>query len=263
MRHHARQQIRDGILQRLDLMVEWLDMTEETVKQSSDRLKDVRESLQQLIPEINDKLTGQKRGGYVVVCAMLEYLDGCLSGNTAPLMRFTDLLRTGIFSLGDDGLPVLDESLNQVRYFELWRNMLRHIAAPVRGLREIRGEIDLPGSPLYDNLRQARHIAAFLGEPADIGFVKSAQDGAEQACEEFQEKLELSYTFSRLELDEHETLIELILNYRQKFFALQDFGVWRAFLSALEQQLNEYSASCWTGQRNCWTRRISPPPRNI
>ena len=67
LRHHARQQIRDGILQRLDLMVEWLDMTEETVKQSSARLKDVRESLQQLIPEINDKLTGQKRGGYVVV----------------------------------------------------------------------------------------------------------------------------------------------------------------------------------------------------
>ncbi len=241
MRHHARQQVLDGILQRLDLMVEWLGMTEETAKQSSARLKTMRESLQQLIPAIGDKLAGQKGNGCVVVRAILEHLDKCLSGNTAPSMCFADLLRTGIISLDDDGLPVLDGSLGRVRYFEPWRNMLQHITAPVCGLREVRREIDRRGSPVYDNLRQARHIAAFLGEPADVGSVKSAQDEAEQVCEDFQEKLELSYTFSRLELDEHETLVGSIFDYQQKFFELQDFGVWRAFLSALEQQLSEYS----------------------
>lgn len=60
LKHHARQQIRDGIMQRLDLMAEWLGMTEATVKQSSARLKAVRESLQRLIPEIRDKLVGKK-----------------------------------------------------------------------------------------------------------------------------------------------------------------------------------------------------------
>lgn len=241
LQHIARQKIRDGIMQRLDLMVEWLAMTEESVEWNSTRLRAVRESLQRLIPQISGKLVCQKSNSSMLVCAMLEHLEGRLSGDAAPLMRFTDLLRTGVFSLDDNGLPVLDGSLNRVRYFEPWRNMLQHIATPVCGLREARREIDLCGSPVYDNLRQARHIAAFLGEPADVGSVKSAQDGAEQASEDFQEKLELSYTFSRLELDEHENLIGQIIDYQQKFFELQDFGVWRAFLSALEQQLSEYS----------------------
>lgn len=172
---------------------------------------------------------------------MLEHLQERLFGNVAPSIRFTDLLRTGIFSLDDESLLVLDGSLNEVRYFEPWRNMLRHIAAPLRGLRAVRKEIDQRGSQVYDNLQQAKHIAAFLGEPVDVGSVKSAQDEAKLLCEDFQEKLELSYTFSRLELDEHEDLTGPIADYRQKFFEFQDFGVWRAFLAALEQQLNEYS----------------------
>lgn len=256
LKHHGRQQIRDGIMQRLDLMAEWLDMTEAAVQQSSARLKTVRESLQLLIPDIRDRLADKKEHGTVVVCAILEHLQGRLCGNVAPSVRFTDLLRTGIFSLNDEGLPVLDSTLNEVRYFEPWRNMLRHIAAPVRGLRAVREEIDRRSSQVYDNLRQAKHIADFLGEPVDVGPVKPAQEEAKLLCEDFQEKLELSYTYSRLELDEHENLTGLINDYRQKFFELQDFGVWRAFLAALEQQLNEYSEQHYQRiQRDLLSRR--------
>lgn len=233
----ARKQIRAALLQRLELLREWLDMTEESVEKNSRSLRGIREELQQTIPAVIAALGD--RG--VVIRSMLEHLLRRLSDEPEDPCLFADLLRTGHLSLDEEALPVVDRTLDQVRYYEPWRNMLAHIAAPVRGLREVREEIYDPDSPLFDNLAQARHIDRFLGEEPGPFQVKEAQETAQGDYDHFREELELSYTYNRLTEKENETLESLMRDYKDGFFALQDFGSWRSFLKALGRQMDEFS----------------------
>ena len=84
---------------------------------------------------------------------MLWYMHKYLSGELDKLEIYSDLLFTGIFSLDNEGIPVIDESLVGIKFYEPWRNALQHIVAAKRSVEDVKSEIR--GDILQDSDEEA------------------------------------------------------------------------------------------------------------
>lgn len=244
---NARRTIQNGIVERLELLRDWKAMTEESLEENSSALKAAGDKLCGQIPAALAELPRQQGYGTSVVRAMLERLLRKLRGGPEPQYLFADLLRTGQLSLDDAGRPVIDDGLCHVLYFEPWRRMLKHIAAePGRGLEEVLDEIHKDKqSPCYNNWKQDQHIRRYLGLPdqnkKDTQEKEKARKLAKEKAADLQDKVELAYTYGRMDEVERETLLDRLKGREESFFELEDFGLWHQFLSALSRQLERYA----------------------
>jgi hypothetical protein len=245
----ARDQVEDAFKKRLRLMRSWTEHIDNADDPRLPKLKNLKTELLQLIDDASDVFdkdlaTGNDR----IVLRALEILRLKLSGDVRTATPFADLLRTGYISLDDDWNPVLDPSLTNVRYYEPWRNVLRHIAAPVQDFETIAGLIFDRSSRLFDNLHQLKMIGRLLNDTSGA-FIVEEQDlqaavaSAENRAREFTDKLEMDYTYNRIDEADKEGLLAILAQYKEALMTAKDFACWRSFLEALEQQVNEISES--------------------
>lgn len=243
---YARRQIVANFQQRLDVMYTWVSLEDHTDQKKLDALKRLQTELLRLIPDAIQELLQSPAPDCRVVLYMLGLMERRLEREKEDQQVFFDLLYTGILSLDEDWKPIMDPLLDDVRYYEPWRNVLRHIIAPRADLEEVRQQIFDPNSPMFDNLSQLSHIDQRLGlstpgyDSADE--TAMAVKNAENVTQKFQDKLELAYAYNQIDETTKEQLATILADYRDTFFSWKDFGCWRQFLQTLERQIDQQSA---------------------
>jgi hypothetical protein len=246
----ARKQILSNFLTRLDLMRKWLAATETKLEKASTGLLSLRKRiLKEMDKALQEISAASECRNCTILGCMIKRLKNKLIG-LLPDDRyaFADILRTGIFSLDESGFPLLDERFRKIRFYEPWRNALRHISAPLIGLRKMLEQISDDSYPeCFDNLGTAIMICNYLEILRVEGYTSShyaqdiiqAKNSAEISRNNFQNELELAFAYGRIQEETKEDLLEDILAFQDEFFDLNDFGCWRSFLDAMRNRIEE------------------------
>lgn len=240
----AREQVRQGFVERLEMFMAWVEYNANVDEK---RLPEIRKLAHQLSFAITEALaalsTVEAEDKPSIVEWMLLSIKGRIEAKLFKQRLFVDLLQTGIISVDSDGYPLIWPSCNQVVFYEPWRLAMEHIATQREDLRLVANSI-VDGKPPYgDNLRQLEMIGKYLNDQSDLFVVSSqqrleAQRSANAETEEFKNKLEIAYTYNRVEETEKENLLALINNYKEVFFEIGDFANWHRFIKALEKQID-------------------------
>ena len=255
LEYDARDQAIRQYTVRLEIMLEWVEHINNmnNRKQDISRLKTLRTELIKLIQEIQKNPTWKGQKNSNILAWALLYMQLYLNGQVMKLRIYSEFVYTGIITVGNDGIPVIDRDLAHVKYYEPWRNVLRHIVSTKKSVADVKAEImgdtlddkaDEEG--LKDNLHQLEMLGKLLGDDSDDyivteGQLKDAIDSAEDRATRFQEKLELAYTYNQINETEKENLIGIVNQYKTSFYEIRDFACWRRFLEALESQITEFA----------------------
>ncbi|MBQ7156109.1 MAG: hypothetical protein IJR85_11220 [Synergistaceae bacterium] len=236
---------------RLELMALWHEQTAAMAGNSRKDLSKLR-SLKQEILSLCSDIQEENGTEYPnILLWVLSFIQKYLNGEISRLGIYSELLLTGAIPLNDDGSPDIDSSMAEIRYYEPWRNALRHILAEKRSLEEVKAEIlgdniddDTPG--LKDNLHQLEMLGKITGSTDDDYVItesqrKEAADSADERAEHFRDTLELAYTYSQINEIEKENLSGIMARYRDDFYSSMNFAGWRCFLEALERQIKEFA----------------------
>ena len=131
LEYHARDQALRRFTVRLEIMREWVEHINNVNKRKQDisRLKILRNELIKLIQEIQKNPTWKIQKNANILAWALLYMQQYLNGQVVKLRIYSEFIYTGIITVGNDGIPVIDRDLTQVKYYEPWRNVLRHIPA--------------------------------------------------------------------------------------------------------------------------------------
>lgn len=239
----ARQCILRDFYNRLNVIKEWAEhkhaLPED--KESFSKVIKLKKEITELAKKALEDISNcQFRHKSVIIYALnriRDYLDCPLETKT-PLFR--ELAQTGVISMNDDWLPILDENLIRVKYSEPWRSVLRHILSSINNLEQAKEQIlDTRSSELFDNLHQLEIIGELTKEPLQSTDtqIKRANDTALVDSKNFDNELELAYTYNRINETEKEDLVEIKRQYEPGFLNRKDFGIWRQFLQALRKQI--------------------------
>ena len=271
LEYDARDQALRQYNNRLSLMLTWVEHISSSQSKTinAKRLGILRNEITSLIQQVEKETSWRGMKNANILAWALPHLIQYLHGKFSMLSVFSSLLYTGVFSVGNDGIPDIDRSLTSVKYYEPWRNAFRHISTKKRSLPDIRAEIvndDLGDeSGLVDNLHQLEMLGKLLSEDSDeysitATQIKEATDSAEARTVRFKEALELAYTYSQINETEKETLLGLMTQYKAVFFESKDFACWRRFLEALEAQIHEFAAARMKPLRAKLDSRLSKAP---
>lgn len=263
LEYDARDQAIRQYKQRLEIMISWAEHMRNRTANPADigRLKMLRKELLEMIAGILDNPSWLRVKDANVLVWMLRYMRDYLTDSVSMLSIYSDLLCTGVFSLSDEGVPELSTSVGDIKYYELWRNALRHIVAPRRSTEEIISEIlgeTLDGDAgLKDNLRQLSLLGKIVDMDETIAEVgeeqrKEAIASANIHTEQFKDQLELAYTYYQINETEKESLAGIMSRYKEIFYEIGDFACWRRFLEALQMQIGEFA----NGRKKVLRRRL-------
>ena len=247
--------------QRLSIMVKWVEHVRNSMgnKQDIEHLKTLRKEILKLITEIQLDHSWQEVKDANVLAWLLVHMKNYLMDSVSNIGIYSDLLYTGAFSLSDEGIPEIDISLGNIKYYEVWRNALRHIVTPRRSVEEITAEIlgeTLDGEVgLKDNLRQLALLGLAVGSDDEVYAVsedqaKEAEASANIRTVRFKDELELAYTYYQINETEKENIAGIMSQYKSAFYEIGDFASWRRFLEALEMQIHEFANGRKKGLRS-------------
>lgn len=255
LEYDARDQALRQFNVRLEIMLDWIEHINNinNRKQDIPRLKTLRADLIKLMQSIQKNPSWRSHKNANVLAWTLSYMQTYLNGQVVKLKIYGEFLYTGVLTVGNDGIPVIDRELSHVKYYEPWRNVLRHVVSTKKTLSEIKSEImgdtlddkaDEDG--LKDNLHQLEMLGKLLNDDSNDyvitdGQRKDAIESADDRATRFQEKLELAYTYNQINETEKENLLGIISQYKTSFYDAMDFACWRRFLEALEKQINEFA----------------------
>ena len=236
--------------QRLEIMARWVEHIRSGMggRQELERLRVLRRDILALIADIREDRSWRGVKDANILAWLLTHMESYLTDTLSDLRIYSDLLYTGVFSLSPGGVPEIDASLGNLKYYEVWRNALRHMIAPRRSLEEITAEIlgeTADGDAgLKDNLRQLSLLGQLAGTDDEVYAVSDAQareaaDYANIRTERFRDALELAYTYNQINETEKENLAGIMNQYKGAFYEIGDFAAWRRFLEALEEQIRE------------------------
>lgn len=190
----------------------------------------------------NDILTEPTEFVNVTKYALKEIIR-LLSAPDSKTDLFLELAQTGVISLDENLLPVLNKELDHVKYYEPWATVIRHAFSPVISLEDAKNQIldGYDSSELFDNLHQLEVIGQLIGEdlsssPAQVA---AALESAKDASKKFDDILELAYTYDRISETEKENLAAIKRQHEPDFMARNDFGIWRQFLNALNMRIEK------------------------
>lgn len=243
----ARTQVDNAFWARLEMLREWLDAEYDASQLDEAAVKNLRALL---VSEIDKVLPTLRKVPQESMPAILYWTLQSIKAKLElrePLRMhrfFSGILFTGLISMADSGLPTLDREMDKVKYYEPWRNVVRHILTTPLDAQSVAEEINLnPDSPLRDNYRQLRMLGAYYRSDShefvvDDDDLQRARESADAAEKEFRQDLENAYTYDRIGEADKERILAL-LEYRERFYAREDFGCWRNFLIALGHQLSE------------------------
>ena len=230
-------QVDNAYKARLDLMKAWLDSG---VDASQFNASAIRKKSTEIIREINKELKSLKdvkpASHPAIVYFALQNIKDRLEFRAAlePHVFFSGILFSGIISMSDDGLPVLMKEMARVKYYEPWRNVLKHILSPKRDIAAVKDGIIIDvDSPIHDNYRQLHMLGKYLKSESDE-FEIAAEDKrrtietADSAETAFKQELEYAYTYDRIGEPEKE-LLAALLDYKDRFYDLGDFACWKNY----------------------------------
>lgn len=255
LEYDARDQALRQFIVRLEIMLAWVEHINNmnNRKQDISRLKTLRAELIKEIQEIQKNPAWKNQKNANILAWALSYMQQYLNGQVVKLRIYSEFVYTGLITVGNDGIPVIDHDLAHVKYYEPWRNVLRHIVSSRKPVADVKAEImgdtlddkaDEEG--LKDNLHQLEMLGKLLGDDSDDYTItesqlKDATDSAEDRATRFQAKLELAYTYNQINETEKENLIGIVNQYKASFYDAKDFACWRRFLESLENQINEFA----------------------
>lgn len=245
---------------RLILMERWLQITDNTNRGTikSGKLMNLRKEIlleiKRLLPIVKHTYTPYDSA--IVQAGLkpiMEKLSGQLLNRT---YEFADFLQSGIFCVDDTYVPFVDDLFSSYRYYEPWRNALRHIATPVMGLHKTLDEIANPDNlRLYDNIGQAITICKYLHEVCDenitidqySGDIDAVKISAKDALKSFRDDLELAFAYGRISETEKEDILEGLNLAYEKFDEYQNYGCMRAFLESLRHVMDDAASVIYDG----------------
>lgn len=240
--YHLRTQTVNQLRIRIDAVRKWYEYTNLMRNGQYDlvRLKALKKEIVSLAEQAEQALSGKQPQYKGIILRALREMRHYLNESGAPdRALFRELAQTGVISLDQAWLPVLNEDYDAVLYYEPWRTVLRHIVSPIRSLDDARKEI-LDGrqsDDLFDNLHQLKLIGDLLGEDLDSTEeqIETARKTAEDASRDFDNALELAFTYNRITETDKEKLaaIKRRVAAVMSETAQADFGIWRQFLNAL------------------------------
>lgn len=242
----ARNQVFDEFKQRLALIRDWLEHSGSRDTTIIPAMKKQKSSLMKEIRGAKEALLAEPQPYDAIVLWMLGEVQAKLENHERDGFVFDDLLRTGLISVDELGMPILVESMHTVKYAEPWRSVLKHIAAEKPDLETAKERIFDNTSATFDNLHQLAMIGKSIGSDEADYFITSSQiseavETANAHTEQFRDSLELAYTYNRIYEVEKESLTALLDLYHDFYFEIQDFGCWRSFLCCLQQQVDDLS----------------------
>lgn len=253
LEYDARAQAIRQFVNRLEIMVSWLEYENNVSKKKADikRLRDIREDILKQISDLQKDISWRNIQNANILSWMLQYMKVYLSGRSSRLKIYSELLLTGILSQDDDGKPDIDKTMENVRFYEPWRNILRHMTSERKSPEEMKSEIlgdDLENADASrkDNLHQLNLLGKLLGSNDDDYVVtenqiEEARASAEEKTRKFNEELELAYTYNRINENEKEAISDILAHYQPKFVSKGDFACYRDFLKALRDQIDYYA----------------------
>lgn len=114
---------------RLDVMLIWAEHMGRlnSKKQDLSRLSVLKEEIMDIIQNIQKDISWKKQKNSNVLIWMMQYMQEYLNGQVTKLSIYSELLYTGVIGIDDSGMPVIDETLAGIRFYEPWRNALKHI----------------------------------------------------------------------------------------------------------------------------------------
>lgn len=252
LEYDARDQAIREFQVRLDIMLNWVEHIHSMNKDIS-KLKTLRNEILKLIREIAKDSTWKNQKSANILSWNLYYMQHYLNGEVPNLGIYTEYIYKGILAVDDDGIPVIDSNLTHVKYYEPWRNVLKHIVTPRKSFEDVKAEIlgsnlddEADETGLKDNLHQLLMLGRLLGKNGEDYTIsenqlKDATDSADDRTTRFKEKLELAYTYNQINETEKENLLGLIIQFKSSFYGARDFACWRRFLEALENQITEFA----------------------
>lgn len=261
LEYDARDQALKQYRQRLSVMIKWTEHIRNRMdnKQDIERLKYLRRDILNLIADIRRDSSWRTVKDANVLAWLLSHMGNYLLGSVSDIDIYSDLLYTGVFSLSEEGIPEIDASLGNLKYYEVWRNALRHIVAPRKSvdaiIAEILGETPNGEAGLKDNLRQLSLLGRVTGDNDEVftvseGQLKEAASSANIYTDRFRDTLELAYTYYQINETEKENLSYIMNQFKSAFYEIGDFAAWRRFLEALEMQIREFSNGRKIGLRS-------------
>ncbi len=276
LEYDAHDQAIRQFISRLELMLTWNEQMGNLNKKEQDisRLRVLKQEILVVCTDIQKDGVWKKEQFSNVLSWLLLFMKDYLNGEYSRLHIYSELLLTGAISVNEDGSPSIDSTMAEIRYFEPWRNALRHIVAEKRNVEEVKAEIlgdnidsldDEAG--LKDSLHQLKMLGKLV-ESKDDDYViteaqlKEATDSADERTVHFKETLELAYTYNQINEIEKETLSGIMTRYKKDFYASMDFATWRRFLEALELQITEYAAGRKVGLRSKLDLRLTNDPNS-
>jgi hypothetical protein len=240
---------RDKILREFDsrllLMKSWVEHIDQSYDGKLDvsRINVLKKEIITLAASASQNMTNATDGFSSVLKYALWFIQSYLTEPGSTNDVFEEFQYTGIFSMDEDRIPIIDASTANIKYYEPWRRVLKHIISPIRTSEQARSAIvDEVGSELFDNLHQLvllNQAEPDRSVPLTEGQVKKAKEAAEDRTKKFRENLELAYTYNRISEPEKEKLATIMEEYKPKFFEIMDFGCWSQFLDALERTISE------------------------
>lgn len=246
LEYAARQQALRQFTTRLDVIKSWAEHISVIPGSKHDlpRLKTLKKEIIQLARKCKADIRGASIKGKNIILWVLDHIEKYLTSPADSLVgAFDEFAITGIFTLDSNRQPVVWEDMSSVKYYEPWRNVLRHIASPISTYNQARAEILDGGetSDLFDNLRQLEIIDEIVGEKVVTSQeqIDDALRSAKACATRFDEELELAYTYDRIKETEKENLAGIKKQYMAAFFDGKDFGTWRQFLKALTTRIEE------------------------
>jgi len=246
----------DNIRERLELMDQWLQITngDEASLGNWSSIQSLRSEILGQIDHIEKENFGSCSAFDVaIIAACINGIRKKLQGKFIPdSTEFVDLLRTGIFCLDERGIPHLDEAYVRVRYYEPWRNMLRHIASPITGLHATLEAIsDSTNLPLFDNLGQAIQICAYLNENCNYSLqfdqyeqdIESGKKKAQSDAEKFKGELEMAFAYGRITEQFKEDIQSILEHAVYSFSDFSNFACLRVLIDALRSMIDDEASS--------------------
>lgn len=242
LKYAARDQVVRRLQVRLSLLSQWLQEAEIRARMpiDPDRASRLADEIVLLAEQARERLQESGEGAALAMALLLERLQTYLGHRSGEELReFSELLGTGVISLDEQGLPLLGVVPSGIRYYEPWRLVLRHLCTRPRTFAEAAEEICDVDSPLLDNLCQLRMIGVLTGKESEEQFspseelLQTAEQNAQVSTRAFLERMELAYTYGRIDEVERERLCAVVRQAGPQFSEIRDFGCWRQFLEAL------------------------------
>lgn len=231
---------------RLNVMKDWVEHVSKASGGTVDvnRINVLKKEIVNQAEDVIVSLRGVEVKYIPVLIWTLHYIATYLTNAINTNEVFNEFLLTGIFSVNQDGIPRVDKAMANIKYYEPWRNLFRHILSPISDYNKAKEEILSFNSPLFDNLHQQEMIETkecAFGMKIELtdSQLKDARSSAEVRTTKFKENLELAYTYNRISELEKERLAAIMEQYKPAFFQNKDFGCWSQFLNALEREIDE------------------------